>query len=166
MGRHGLAVFATGTVLSLFLQAVKAGYERTLQDPERAGRLCRRCFRLSPTRAAAHTTDMANLQAVDWIAGEMRRLGMRNVAKLPVPIDRWVFEGASVAVDEGQAEQPAHRIETDRRRQEGRQLELRSGAHRFARLNYANGDMVGHTGNLNATVIGVVLAGSFFVSVM
>ena len=43
----------------------------------------------------------ANLQAVDWIAGEMRRLGLRDVAKLPVPIDRWVFNGASVAVDGG-----------------------------------------------------------------
>jgi Iap family predicted aminopeptidase len=43
----------------------------------------------------------ANLQAVDWIAGEMRRLGLRNVAKLPVPIDRWVFNGATVEVDAG-----------------------------------------------------------------
>jgi 2,3-bisphosphoglycerate-independent phosphoglycerate mutase len=31
--------------------------------------------------------------------------------------------------------------------------ELATGAHRFARVNYANGDMVGHTGNLRATVI-------------
>ena len=43
----------------------------------------------------------ANLQAVEWIASEMRRVGMRHVAKLPVPIDRWVFNGASVAVDGG-----------------------------------------------------------------
>ena len=43
----------------------------------------------------------ANLQAVDWIAGEMGRLGLRNVAKLPVPIDRWVFNGATVEVDGG-----------------------------------------------------------------
>jgi len=33
--------------------------------------------------------------------------------------------------------------------------ELREGNHRFARVNYANGDMVGHTGNLRATIIGV-----------
>ncbi len=33
--------------------------------------------------------------------------------------------------------------------------ELRSGSHRFARVNYANGDMVGHTGDLDATVVGV-----------
>jgi Iap family predicted aminopeptidase len=43
----------------------------------------------------------ANLEAVHWIAREMRRVGMRKVAKLPVPIDRWVFNGASVAVDGG-----------------------------------------------------------------
>ena len=43
----------------------------------------------------------ANLQAVEWIASEMRHVGMRHVAKLPVPIDRWVFNGASVAVDGG-----------------------------------------------------------------
>jgi hypothetical protein len=43
----------------------------------------------------------ANLEAVDWIAREMRSLGMRNVAKLPVPIDRWVFNGASVTVEGG-----------------------------------------------------------------
>jgi 2,3-bisphosphoglycerate-independent phosphoglycerate mutase len=30
--------------------------------------------------------------------------------------------------------------------------ELRAGRHRFARVNYANGDMVGHTGDLLATV--------------
>ena len=30
--------------------------------------------------------------------------------------------------------------------------ELASGKHRFLRLNYANGDMVGHTGNFAATV--------------
>jgi 2,3-bisphosphoglycerate-independent phosphoglycerate mutase len=29
---------------------------------------------------------------------------------------------------------------------------LRTGAHRFARVNFANGDMVGHTGDFNATV--------------
>lgn len=33
--------------------------------------------------------------------------------------------------------------------------ELRTGRHRFARVNYANGDMVGHTGSLDATVIAV-----------
>jgi hypothetical protein len=43
----------------------------------------------------------ANLQSVEWIACEMRSLGMRNVAKLPVPIDRWVFNGASVTVEGG-----------------------------------------------------------------
>ena len=32
---------------------------------------------------------------------------------------------------------------------------LRSGKYRFGRLNFANGDMVGHTGNLEATVIAV-----------
>jgi 2,3-bisphosphoglycerate-independent phosphoglycerate mutase len=31
--------------------------------------------------------------------------------------------------------------------------ELRSGSHRFARVNYANGDMVGHTGSFQATVL-------------
>ena len=31
--------------------------------------------------------------------------------------------------------------------------ELRTGQHRFARVNYANGDMVGHTGAFQATVI-------------
>ena len=30
-----------------------------------------------------------------------------------------------------------------------------SGSHRFIRLNYANGDMVGHTGHLDATVVAV-----------
>lgn len=43
----------------------------------------------------------ASLQAVDWIAKEMRSVGLRHVAKLPVPIDRWVFRGASVEVDGG-----------------------------------------------------------------
>ena len=33
--------------------------------------------------------------------------------------------------------------------------ELRTGEHRFARVNYANGDMVGHTGAFDATVIAV-----------
>jgi 2,3-bisphosphoglycerate-independent phosphoglycerate mutase len=33
--------------------------------------------------------------------------------------------------------------------------ELRTGKHRFTRLNYANGDMVGHTGSFNATVVAV-----------
>src|SRR5262249_32862945 len=33
--------------------------------------------------------------------------------------------------------------------------ELRTGRHRFARVNYANGDMVGHTGSFDATVIAV-----------
>ena len=31
--------------------------------------------------------------------------------------------------------------------------ELRTGKHRFARVNYANGDMVGHTGSLSATIV-------------
>ena len=35
---------------------------------------------------------------------------------------------------------------------------IESGAHRFIRINYANGDMVGHTGHLDATIsaVGVV----------
>ena len=33
--------------------------------------------------------------------------------------------------------------------------ELRTGKHRFARLNYANGDMVGHTGAFDATIVAV-----------
>jgi 2,3-bisphosphoglycerate-independent phosphoglycerate mutase len=33
--------------------------------------------------------------------------------------------------------------------------ELRTGKHRFARVNYANGDMVGHTGVFAATVVAV-----------
>jgi 2,3-bisphosphoglycerate-independent phosphoglycerate mutase len=33
--------------------------------------------------------------------------------------------------------------------------ELRTGRHRFARVNYANGDMVGHTGAFDATVLAV-----------
>jgi 2,3-bisphosphoglycerate-independent phosphoglycerate mutase len=33
--------------------------------------------------------------------------------------------------------------------------ELRTGKHRFARVNYANGDMVGHTGAFAATVVAV-----------
>jgi 2,3-bisphosphoglycerate-independent phosphoglycerate mutase len=33
--------------------------------------------------------------------------------------------------------------------------ELRTGRHRFARVNYANGDMVGHTGSFDATVLAV-----------
>jgi len=33
--------------------------------------------------------------------------------------------------------------------------ELRTGKHRFARVNYANGDMVGHTGVFQSAVIGV-----------
>jgi 2,3-bisphosphoglycerate-independent phosphoglycerate mutase len=33
--------------------------------------------------------------------------------------------------------------------------ELRTGRHRFARLNYANGDMVGHTGAFDATVVAI-----------
>ncbi|MBK9034345.1 MAG: 2,3-bisphosphoglycerate-independent phosphoglycerate mutase [Myxococcales bacterium] len=33
--------------------------------------------------------------------------------------------------------------------------ELATGRHRFARVNYANGDMVGHTGNFDATVMAV-----------
>ncbi len=33
--------------------------------------------------------------------------------------------------------------------------QLRTGKHRFARVNYANGDMVGHTGIYDAALIGV-----------
>ncbi len=33
--------------------------------------------------------------------------------------------------------------------------ELRGGRHRLARVNYANGDMVGHTGNFDAAVVAV-----------
>jgi 2,3-bisphosphoglycerate-independent phosphoglycerate mutase len=33
--------------------------------------------------------------------------------------------------------------------------ELQTGKHRFARVNYANGDMVGHTGVFEAAVVGV-----------
>ncbi len=43
----------------------------------------------------------ANLRAVDWITQEMHSLGLSNVAKLPVPIDRWVFNGASLSVQGG-----------------------------------------------------------------
>ncbi len=43
----------------------------------------------------------ANLEAVDWIAKEMHRVGLSHVSKLPVPIDRWVFNGASVDVADG-----------------------------------------------------------------
>ena len=43
----------------------------------------------------------ANQAAVDWIAAEMRAVGLTSVKKLPVPIDRWVFHGGSVAVDAG-----------------------------------------------------------------
>ncbi len=32
---------------------------------------------------------------------------------------------------------------------------LESGRHRFARINFANGDMVGHTGALDSTVLAV-----------
>jgi len=43
----------------------------------------------------------ANQAAVDWIASEMEAVGIGSVKKLPVPIDRWVFHGGSVAVDAG-----------------------------------------------------------------
>ncbi len=43
----------------------------------------------------------ANQAAVDWIAAEMKAVGIGSVKKLPVPIDRWVFNGGSVAVDAG-----------------------------------------------------------------
>ena len=33
--------------------------------------------------------------------------------------------------------------------------ELRTGRHRLARVNYANGDMVGHTGNADAAIVAV-----------
>lgn len=32
---------------------------------------------------------------------------------------------------------------------------IRSGKYDFLRTNYPNGDMVGHTGSLEATIIGV-----------
>lgn len=32
---------------------------------------------------------------------------------------------------------------------------IESGKYQFLRTNYPNGDMVGHTGNLEATIIGV-----------
>ena len=48
----------------------------------------------------------ANERAADWIADEMRRVGIRRVDKLAVPIDRWVFLGGSVAVDGG----PTHPV--------------------------------------------------------
>ena len=43
----------------------------------------------------------ASNETVRWIAKEMKAVGMKAVSKLPVPIDRWVFNGASVAVDGG-----------------------------------------------------------------
>jgi Zn-dependent M28 family amino/carboxypeptidase len=43
----------------------------------------------------------ANEDCADWIAAEMRRVGLKAVSKLPVPIDRWVFNGATVAVAGG-----------------------------------------------------------------
>jgi 2,3-bisphosphoglycerate-independent phosphoglycerate mutase len=33
--------------------------------------------------------------------------------------------------------------------------ELRTGKHQFARVNYANGDMVGHTGHRDAAILAV-----------
>ena len=33
--------------------------------------------------------------------------------------------------------------------------QVREGKHKFVRVNYANGDMVGHTGSLQATVVAV-----------
>ncbi|MEI3147307.1 MAG: hypothetical protein V8T10_04905 [Merdibacter sp.] len=32
---------------------------------------------------------------------------------------------------------------------------IRSGQYDFLRINYPNGDMVGHTGNYEATIIGM-----------
>ena len=43
----------------------------------------------------------ANEAAVEWIAAEMRKVGLRAVSQLRVPIDRWVFQGGGVAVDGG-----------------------------------------------------------------
>ena len=43
----------------------------------------------------------ANQAAVEWIESEMKSVGLKGVKKLPVPIDRWVFHGGSVAVDAG-----------------------------------------------------------------
>jgi hypothetical protein len=43
----------------------------------------------------------ANEACAHWIAEEMRRVGLKAVSKLPIPIDRWVFRGASVAVVAG-----------------------------------------------------------------
>ena len=57
---------------------------------------------------------------------------------------------------------PSDRIEFDKRPlmkaeeiMEWTDAALKSGKFRFGRLNLANGDMVGHTGNLDATVIAV-----------
>ena len=43
----------------------------------------------------------ANEMAADWLADEMKAVGLKAVRKLPVPIDRWVFNGADVTVDGG-----------------------------------------------------------------
>ncbi|MGK2925852.1 MAG: M28 family peptidase [Lysobacterales bacterium] len=43
----------------------------------------------------------ANEAAADWLVDEMKTVGLKAVRKLPVPIDRWVFNGADVAVDDG-----------------------------------------------------------------
>jgi aminopeptidase YwaD len=43
----------------------------------------------------------ANEAATDWIAAEMKNVGLLAVNKLAVPIDRWVFHGGGVAVDGG-----------------------------------------------------------------
>jgi hypothetical protein len=43
----------------------------------------------------------ANEAAADWLVDEMKTVGLKAVRKLPVPIDRWVFIGADVAVDDG-----------------------------------------------------------------
>jgi len=43
----------------------------------------------------------ANEAATNWIAAEMKKVGLLAVDKLAVPIDRWVFHGGGVAVDGG-----------------------------------------------------------------
>ncbi len=57
---------------------------------------------------------------------------------------------------------PSDRIEFDKRPEmkayevKDRTIELlREGSYRFGRVNFANGDMVGHTGNLEASIVAV-----------
>ena len=57
---------------------------------------------------------------------------------------------------------PSERIEFDKRPEmkayevkDGTIKLLRDGSYRFGRVNFANGDMVGHTGNLKASIVAV-----------